>query len=58
MNKLTLLREKLSHYELDGFIIPSNDEFQSEYVPDNANPTGFVPVAGSPLAPQVPFLAK
>ena len=35
--KIDKLREQLKTYNLDAFLIPSNDEFQSEYVPDYAN---------------------
>jgi Xaa-Pro aminopeptidase len=41
-NILKLLRGKLRHYDLDGFLIPSVDEFQNEYVPDHLNRLKFI----------------
>lgn len=35
--KVNSLREKLSSSNIEGFLIPSNDEFQSEYVPEHLN---------------------
>lgn len=40
--KLALLRSELSTQQLDGFIIPMNDEFQCEYVPDSARRVQFM----------------
>ncbi len=37
-----LLREKLKQYKLDGYLIPSVDEFQCEYVPDHLNRLKFI----------------
>ena len=42
MKILNKLRAILKSHMLDGFIIPSNDEFQSEYVPDYANRLKFL----------------
>lgn len=36
-SEIDKLREKLEIHQLDGLIVPSNDEFQSEYVPDYNN---------------------
>jgi Xaa-Pro aminopeptidase len=30
-NKIKILREKFKHYNIDGYIVPKNDEFFSEY---------------------------
>ena len=35
MEKIKKLRNLLSKYNLDGYIIPKNDEFFGEYIPDN-----------------------
>ncbi len=47
---LSLLRNALSRQGLDGFILPVNDEFMGEYVPDSAKRltwlTGFTGSAG------------
>ena len=37
-----LLRNKLKECKLDGFLIPSTDEFQSEYVPNYLNRLKFI----------------
>lgn len=48
--RLTLLRNTLHNKNLDGFILPVNDEFMGEYVPDSARRlewlTGFTGSAG------------
>lgn len=36
-NILTLLKTAITHAKLDGFVIPSTDEFQNEYVPNHLN---------------------
>lgn len=36
MNKLQQLRKEIKKHKGVGFVIPSNDEFQSEYCPDSA----------------------
>lgn len=41
-DKLSLLRQQLIANQLDAFIQPSNDEFQSEYVPDYTNRLKFI----------------
>ena len=33
MEKINKLKNKFKRYNLDGYIIPKNDEFFSEYVP-------------------------
>tara|TARA_B100000401_G_C52366429_1_gene512774 strand:- start:50 stop:247 length:198 start_codon:yes stop_codon:yes gene_type:complete len=35
MEKINKLLSKLKKYNLDGYLIPKNDEFFSEYVPHN-----------------------
>ena len=35
MEKIKKLRNLLSKYNLDGYIIPKNDEFFGEYIPEN-----------------------
>ena len=35
MEKINNLKIKLNNYNLDGYLIPKNDEFFSEYVPEN-----------------------
>ncbi len=49
--KLHLLRKLLTQKKLKGFIVPMNDEFQNEYVPDSAKRmewlTGFSGSAGT-----------
>ena len=56
MSILKLLQKKLKEQSLDGFIIPSNDEFMGEYVPDSAKRlefvTGFTGSAGTALIMQ------
>lgn len=48
--KINELLEKLDEYQIDGYLIPSNDEFQSEYVPEHLNRlkyiTGFTGSSG------------
>lgn len=34
--RITLLRSLFTEYNIDGYIIPSNDKYMSEYVPDYA----------------------
>ncbi len=40
--KISLLIGKLQEHHLDGFLVPSNDEFQSEYVPEHLNRLKFI----------------
>ena len=35
MNKLKKLKSFIKSYKLDGYIVPKNDEFFSEYIPNN-----------------------
>ena len=35
--KINLIQDLLKTHQLDGFLIPSNDEFQNEYVPNHLN---------------------
>ena len=37
MEKINLLKRKFKGYNLDGYLIPKNDEFFSEYTPNNKN---------------------
>ena len=41
-SKLSNLRTLIKDNHLDGFLIPSNDEFQSEYIPDHSNRLNFI----------------
>ncbi len=41
-SKINKLREKFKSYNIDGFLIPSHDEFQSEYTPDHLNRLKFI----------------
>lgn len=40
--RIIKLRDSFDNYAIDCFIIPSNDEFQSEYVPDHLNRLKFI----------------
>jgi Xaa-Pro aminopeptidase len=40
--KIKQLRSKIKDHQLSGYIVPSNDEFQSEYVPDYSNRLKFI----------------
>ncbi len=50
---LPLLRDELKQQNLDGFIIPHDDEYQNEYIPDYAErlmwATGFTGSAGAAI---------
>lgn len=50
-NRLTTLRNELKNQKLDGFIVPTADEYQNEYVPDRARRltwiSGFTGSAGT-----------
>ena len=35
MEKINQLKRKFKDYNLDGYLIPKNDEFFSEYTPSN-----------------------
>ncbi len=42
MEKINKLKELLSFYNLDGYIIPKNDEFFGEYIPENKDRLKFI----------------
>jgi len=41
-NRLQVLRDELARQELDGFLVPMADEYQSEYVPESAQRLTFL----------------
>ena len=42
MEKINKLKKFFNYYDLDGYIVPKNDEFFSEYVPDSKNKLKFI----------------
>jgi len=42
MEKINKLRKSLNYYNLDGYIVPKNDEFFGEYVPQNKDKLKFI----------------
>ena len=48
LKKIKILREKFKQYDIDGYIIPKNDEYFSEYAKNDRlkNITGFSGSAG------------
>ncbi len=42
MEKINKLKKLLSYYNLDGYIVPKNDEFFGEYVPENKDKLKFI----------------
>ena len=42
MEKINRLKELLNYYDLDGYIVPKNDEFFGEYVPQNKDKLKFI----------------
>lgn len=40
--KIRKLRGSFNNYDIDCYLVPSNDEFQSEYVPDHLNRLKFI----------------
>ena len=42
MEKIKKLRAKFKEYNLDGYLIPKNDEFFSEYVPEHKDDLKFI----------------
>ena len=42
MEKINKLRKSLNYYNLDGYIVPKNDEFFGEYVPQNKDKLRFI----------------
>ena len=49
LKKIKILRKKFKQYDIDGYIIPKNDEYFSEYARNDRlkNITGFSGSAGS-----------
>ena len=42
MEKIKKFKQLLNHYDLDGYIVPKNDEFFAEYVPKNKDKLKFI----------------
>ncbi len=42
MEKINKLKKLLNHYNLDGYIVPKNDEFFGEYIPENKDKLKFI----------------
>ncbi|MBA1339556.1 MAG: Xaa-Pro aminopeptidase [Pelagibacterales bacterium] len=42
MEKIDSLKKLFNYHNIDGYIIPKNDEFFSEYVPDNKDKLKFI----------------
>ena len=42
MEKINNLKIKLNNYNLDGYLIPKNDEFFSEYVPQDQDKLQYI----------------
>ena len=42
MEKIKKLRKLFNHYNLDGYIVPKNDEFFGEYIPQNKDKLRFI----------------
>ena len=42
MEKINKLKKLFKKYNLDGYIIPKNDEFFNEYVPENKDRLKFI----------------
>ena len=42
MEKINKLKEFLNYYKLDGYIVPKNDEFFGEYIPENKDRLKFI----------------
>ena len=42
MEKINKLRKLIKNFNLDGYIIPKNDEFFCEYVPENKDRLKFI----------------
>ena len=42
MKKLNQLKELLNYYNIDGYIVPKNDEFFCEYTSDNKDKLKFI----------------
>ena len=42
MEKINRLKKLFNYYSLDGYIVPKNDEFFSEYVPENKDNLNYI----------------
>ena len=42
MEKINKLRKLFRYYDLDGYIVPKNDEFFGEYIPQNKDNLKFI----------------
>ena len=42
MEKINKLKKLLNQYNLDGYLIPKNDEFFGEYIPENKDRLNFI----------------
>ena len=42
MEKISKLKKLFKNYNLDGYIVPKNDEFFSEYIPENKDRLKFI----------------
>ena len=42
MEKINKLKKLFNHYDLDGYIVPKNDEFFGEYIPENKDKLKFI----------------
>ena len=42
MEKINKLKKLFNHYNLDGYIVPKNDEFFGEYIPQNKDKLKFI----------------
>ena len=42
MEKINKLKNLLNNYNLDGYIVPKNDEFFNEYIPENKDRLKFI----------------
>ena len=42
MEKIDKLKKLFNYYNLDGYIVPKNDEFFGEYIPENKDKLKFI----------------
>ena len=42
MEKINQLKSKFKNYNLDGYLIPKNDEYLNEYVPDHKDDLKYI----------------
>ena len=42
MEKIKKLKQLLNYYNLDGYIVPKNDEYFSEYIPKSKDKLKFI----------------